>query len=119
MVLMENDQFLTELTLLYQKCRTTGTVNVTMKKFDGSTKPTPKDRTKPKKTLKYKSPPETPIEGLCLIRATDGKTKLSTHISAKDINKFQMAYTGILRANLDGLKKHGKKKKPNTKKTDQ
>ena len=116
MVLMENDQFLTELTLLYQKCRTSGTVYVTMKKYDGQTKPTPKDRLNSQKTIKYKCAPETSVEGLCLIRATDGKTKLTTHVSAKDINKFQMAYTGILRANIDGLKKHGKKKKSATKK---
>ncbi|XP_009862302.2 signal recognition particle 14 kDa protein-like [Ciona intestinalis] len=107
-MLLENDSFLTELTILYQKCRTSGTVYVTMKKYDGRTKPKPKPN-----NLRSKQKPQqvqAPIEGLCLIRATNGKKKLSTVVNAKDINKFQMAYTSVLRANLDGLKKHGKKK---------
>ena len=110
MVLLENDAFLTELTLLYQRCRNTGTVHVTMKKYDGRTKPKPKPRKG--KRLNPKNPPQPPAEGLCLIRASNGKKKLSTVVSAKDINKFQMAYASVLRANIDGLKKHGKKKKP-------
>lgn len=44
MVLLENDAFLTELTLLYQKNRNSGSVYLTMKKYDGSTKPQPKER---------------------------------------------------------------------------
>ena len=111
MVLLENDAFLTELTLLYQKCRNSGTVHVTMKKYDGRTKPKPKPRKKDKKPEKSKNPPQPPADGLCLIRASNGKKKLSTVVNAKDVNRFQMAYTSVLRANLDGLKKHGKKKK--------
>jgi len=107
MVLLENDAFLTELTTLYQKCRNSGTVYLTMKKYDGRTKPRPK---KNSASTKVKSQAQVPIEGLCLIRATNGKKKLSTVINAKDINRFQMAFTSVLRANLDGLKKHGKKK---------
>nr|CAB3266569.1 signal recognition particle 14 kDa protein-like [Phallusia mammillata] len=106
MVLLENDAFLTELTTLYQKCRTSGTVYVTMKKYDGRTKPKPRPNTK----SKQRSQPQAPIEGLCLIRATNGKKKLSTVVNAKDINRFQMAYTSVLRANLDGLKKTWKEK---------
>ncbi|CAK8687129.1 signal recognition particle 14 kDa protein-like [Clavelina lepadiformis] len=107
MVLLENDAFLTELTTLYQKCRNSGTVYVTMKKYDGRTKPKPR---KNKINVKVKVQPSATGEGLCLIRATNGKKKLSTVVNAKDINRFQMAYTSVLRANLDGLKKHGKKK---------
>ncbi|XP_025246290.1 signal recognition particle 14 kDa protein isoform X2 [Theropithecus gelada] len=36
-------------------------------------------------------------------------------VSSKEVNKFQMAYSNLLRANMDGLKKRDKKNK--TKKT--
>ena len=107
MVLLENDAFLTELTLLYQKSRSSGTVQITMKKYDGRTKPKPKLRKGQSKPLKPQQPVAT---DLCLIRATNGKKKLSTVVAARDINKFHMAYTNVLHISIDGLKKHGKKK---------
>nr|3JAJ_S4 Chain S4, SRP14 [Oryctolagus cuniculus]3JAN_S4 Chain S4, SRP14 [Oryctolagus cuniculus] len=76
-VLLESEQFLTELTRLFQKCRTSGSVYITLKKYDGNK---------------------------CLLRATDGKKKISTVVSSKEVNKFQMAYSNLLRANMDGLK---------------
>jgi len=42
---------------------------------------------------------------VCLARATDGKVKLSCEISAKDHIKFQIAYSDMLKLELDGLKK--------------
>uniref|UniRef100_A0A8C8TYX8 Signal recognition particle 14 kDa protein n=1 Tax=Peromyscus maniculatus bairdii TaxID=230844 RepID=A0A8C8TYX8_PERMB len=62
-------QFLTELTRLFQKCRLSGSVVITLKKYDGRTKPTPQ-----------KSSVEgfEPSENKCLLRATDGKRKIST-----------------------------------------
>lgn len=56
-----------------------------------------------------------PADNKCLLRATDGKKKISTVVSSKEVNKFQMAYSNLLRANMDGLKKRDKKNK--TKKT--
>lgn len=108
MVLLENDTFLVELTSLYQKTRNSGTVNLTMKKYDGRTKPTPK----PDSKARYKPPsaPEPVQQDLCLIRASNGKKKISTIVSAKDINRFQMAYTSVLRANFDALKKRERRK---------
>ncbi|KAL2790345.1 signal recognition particle 14 kDa protein isoform 2 [Daubentonia madagascariensis] len=32
-------------------------------------------------------------------------------VSSKEVNKFQMAYSNLLRANMDGLKKRDKKSK--------
>uniref|UniRef100_A0A8C5P393 Signal recognition particle 14 kDa protein n=1 Tax=Jaculus jaculus TaxID=51337 RepID=A0A8C5P393_JACJA len=95
-------QFLTELTRLFQKCRTTGSVFITLKKYDGRTKPTPR-----KGTVEGFEP----AENKCLLRATDGKKKISTVVSSKEVNKFQMAYSNLLRANMDGLKKRDKKNK--------
>ncbi|XP_039249444.2 signal recognition particle 14 kDa protein-like [Styela clava] len=108
MVLLENDAFLIELTTLYQKSRTSGTVNLTMKKYDGRTKPTPKPD-KPNRT-RPSSPLEPVQHDLCLIRASNGKKKISTVVTAKDINRFQMAYTSVLRGNFDALKKRDRKK---------
>jgi len=51
------------------------------------------------------------VDDLCLIRATDGKTKLSTTIRAKDVVRFQMSLTTILKAHVDNLKKREKPKK--------
>ncbi|MGH0186667.1 UNVERIFIED_CONTAM: hypothetical protein FKN15_022448, partial [Acipenser sinensis] len=62
---------------------------------DGRTKPVPR-----------KGNTETfdPVDNKCLLRATDGKKKIST-----------VAYSNLLRAHMDGLKKKDKKSK--TKKT--
>jgi signal recognition particle subunit SRP14 len=45
-----------------------------------------------------------------LIRATDGKRKISTAVSAGDYVKFQASYGLILRAHMDALKKREKTK---------
>uniref|UniRef100_A0A3B5LZ84 Signal recognition particle 14 kDa protein n=1 Tax=Xiphophorus couchianus TaxID=32473 RepID=A0A3B5LZ84_9TELE len=102
MVLLENDSFLTELTRLFQKCRTSGSVAITLKKYDGRTKPVPK-----------KGHPESfePADNKCLIRASDGKKKISTVVSSCFELIFQLAYSNLLRAHIDGLKKKDKKSK--------
>uniref|UniRef100_A0A2K5LKA2 Signal recognition particle 14 kDa protein n=1 Tax=Cercocebus atys TaxID=9531 RepID=A0A2K5LKA2_CERAT len=106
MVVLESEQFLMELTRLFQKCRTSGSVYVTLKKYDGRTKPIPK-----KGTVEGFEP----ADNKCLLRATDGKKKISTVVSSKEVSKFQMAHSNLLRANTDGLKKRDKKNKTKTK----
>ncbi|XP_053450311.1 signal recognition particle 14 kDa protein isoform X2 [Nycticebus coucang] len=69
MVLLESEQFLTELTRLFQKCRSSGSVYITLKKYDGRTKPLPK---------KGSVEGFEPADNKCLLRATDGKKKIST-----------------------------------------
>jgi len=98
MVLLENDTFLTELTKLFHKARLTGTVTLTMKRYDGRNKPKPRKGTATE-----------PAEYKCLLRASLGNKKLSTVVSQKDVNKFHMAYTNLLKGNMDGLKKKDKK----------
>ncbi|KAM4723724.1 signal recognition particle 14 kDa protein [Anableps anableps] len=102
MVLLENDSFLTELTRLFQKCRMSGSVVITLKKYDGRTKPVPK-----------KGHPESfePADNKCLIRASDGKKKISTVVSTKEVIKFSDGILQLLRAHIDGLKKKDKKSK--------
>ncbi|XP_036164605.1 signal recognition particle 14 kDa protein-like [Myotis myotis] len=101
-VLLESEQFLAEPTRLFQECRLSGSVFVTLKKYDGQTKPIPR---------KVSVEGFEPSENKCLLRATDGEKKISTVVSSKEVNKFQMAYSDLLRANMDGLKKRDKKSK--------
>uniref|UniRef100_A0AAZ3SD21 Signal recognition particle 14 kDa protein n=1 Tax=Oncorhynchus tshawytscha TaxID=74940 RepID=A0AAZ3SD21_ONCTS len=70
--------------------------------YDGRTKPVPR-----------KGHPESyePADNKCLLRASDGKKKISTVVSTKEVIKFQMAYSNLLRAHMDGLKKKDKKSK--------
>uniref|UniRef100_A0A8C2I220 Signal recognition particle 14 kDa protein n=1 Tax=Cyprinus carpio TaxID=7962 RepID=A0A8C2I220_CYPCA len=67
-VIIFHNFFLTELTRLFQKCRTTGSVVITLKK--------------------------------CMFISI-----------TKEVIKFQMAYSNLLRAHMDGLKKKDKKSK--------
>uniref|UniRef100_A0A8D2IP02 Signal recognition particle 14 kDa protein n=1 Tax=Urocitellus parryii TaxID=9999 RepID=A0A8D2IP02_UROPR len=91
-----------ELTRLFQKCGLSGSVYFTLKKCDGRTKPTPR---------KGSVEGVEPSDNKCLLRAKDGKKKISTVVSSKEVNKFQMAYSNLLRADMDGLKKRDKKSK--------
>ncbi|CAH1115538.1 unnamed protein product [Psylliodes chrysocephalus] len=96
MVLLENDSFLLELTKLFQKARSDGSVTMTFKRYNGRTRPIPRAGSPPL--------PE-PQEHMCLVRAKSRSKKIATVIHQKDINKFQVAYSNLLKGNLDGLKK--------------
>ncbi|XP_055720516.1 signal recognition particle 14 kDa protein isoform X2 [Salvelinus fontinalis] len=69
---------------------------------DGRTKPVPR---------KGQQESYEPADNKCLLRASDGKKKISTVVSTKEVIKFQMAYSNLLRAHMDGLKKKDKKSK--------
>lgn len=107
MVLLDADPFLNELTKLYEGTRESGTVWVTLKRS----------------SLQSKGKRKSNIDGSlvaesqfrCLVRATDGKKKISTLLSAKDHHRFQMAYATVLKAHMDTLKKREKKEKKDKK----
>uniref|UniRef100_A0A7N5NZV4 Signal recognition particle 14 kDa protein n=1 Tax=Ailuropoda melanoleuca TaxID=9646 RepID=A0A7N5NZV4_AILME len=101
MVLLEREQLLMELTRLSQKCLLSSNLFITPKKYDGRTKPVPR-----KGTVEGFEPSDK-----CLLRTTDGNKKISTVASSQEVNKFQMAHSNLLRANMDGLKKRDKKTK--------
>lgn len=101
MVLLDQEQFLTELTRMFQRSRSVGSVTLVMKRYDGRNRPEPRED---------KVPLPEPDHYLCLIRATRGSKKISTVVPSKDVNKFQMAYSSLLKGNLDGLKKTKKVK---------
>ncbi|XP_062507170.1 signal recognition particle 14 kDa protein-like [Corticium candelabrum] len=104
MVLLENDAFLTELTRMFSKSKTSGSVFLTMKKYSGRMKP------HAKRAGAARSDVADVESNKCLIRASTGrKRKISTVVSSKDVIKFQMAYANLLKANMDGLKKREKR----------
>lgn len=111
MAILEYDAFLSELTRMFQKSRTSGSLSITMKRYDGKTKPNPRPEKAPSR------PPPPPSEYQCLIRAKLGNKKISTVVHAKDVNKFQMAYSNVLKGNIDALKKRDKKSKGSNTKT--
>lgn len=99
MVLLENEQFLSELTKFYEKAKTNGTVLTSMKRYDGRVKPNPRPGSK-----RAKAHTE-PSEYMCLIRASMGSKKIRTVVHAKDMNKFQQAYSLLIRAYIELKKK--------------
>lgn len=118
MVLLENDAFLNELTKLFERTRNAGSVSSTMKIVkEGVNKPLPKGTKKPTPTIE-----EIRAEGSgygVLVRATDGKRKVSTFVKKEKAAKFSKSYQTILLAYVelgDALKEKKKKKKAPVKK---
>jgi signal recognition particle subunit SRP14 len=120
-MLLENDLFLSKLTLMFDKSRTKGHVSLCMKRYryDGRNRPDPKPRKYGKKNSKQQylaklpppsEPPHEPSEYMCLIRAVLNNEKISTVVHAKDVNRFQLAYCNLLKSNMDGLKRQKKQK---------
>jgi len=112
MVLLENDAFLTELTKLYNKTKETGSVWVTMKQYEHKVKqPRDEGSKEEKKDRKKLKTEHLETDTRCLMRATDGKTKVTTHVLGRDVVRFQLAYSNILKSQMDSLKRKEKKKK--------
>uniref|UniRef100_A0A6M2DFV4 Signal recognition particle 14 kDa protein n=1 Tax=Xenopsylla cheopis TaxID=163159 RepID=A0A6M2DFV4_XENCH len=107
MVLLENDEFLSQLTRMFQSARSSSSVTLTMKRYDGRTTPYPREG---------RPPLPKPEEHLCLIRAVHKSRKISTVVKSKDTVRFHLAYCSLLKGNMDGLKKM-KKVKPKVKAT--
>ena len=121
MVLMENDAFLTELTKLFERTRERGTVTCVMKIVkEGQNKPTPKGEKRPEPTLEEVRAPGSGYG--VLVRATDGKRKVSTFVKPEKAAKFSKSYKTIQLAYVElghgaANKTTKKKKKPLAKKT--
>lgn len=75
-----------------------------MKRYDGRTKPFPKKAQKAKDS-------HVTSENSCLIRVVLGNKKITTIVHQKDMNRFNQAYSNLLKANIDGLKKRDKRVK--------
>jgi len=129
-MLLKEDQFLSRLTLMFDQTRGKGHVQLTMKRYDGKTKPAPRPEKivvpeKGKKGAKgvkqtqqehknsrsdSSSQDHSPGEFMCLIRAKCRDKKISCIVHPKDLNKFQLAYSNLLKSNMDGLKRQKKQK---------
>uniref|UniRef100_A0A8D8RX41 Signal recognition particle 14 kDa protein n=1 Tax=Cacopsylla melanoneura TaxID=428564 RepID=A0A8D8RX41_9HEMI len=96
MVHLDGDAFLAELSKLFQNSKTSGSITLTMKRYDGRTKPIPRDPAKE----------QVPTESMCLIRAQYKNKKIRTVVHAREVNKFQLAYCSLLKTSITGLKKY-------------
>lgn len=83
---------------------------VTLKRYDGRKTRNPrKPNDKPKrpnsKTPICQDGDLTPNEYKCLIRAKSGNKRISIVIGHKDMNKFQLSYSNLIKGNICGLRK--------------
>ena len=106
MVLLDNDQFLTEMTKLYQRNRLKGSVWTTMKSS--------LCLNRPKRNAPVLSKEEEKEKRCCLVRCSDGKRKISTRVFSQKAEKFAREFTLVQKASMDGLKETEKKKKKKT-----
>ena len=114
---------------MFDQSRNKGHVQLTMKRYDGRTKPTPrperlkapdkgKGANKGKKHVAQEHrhsgsescSQDHTGEYMCLIRAVCDNKKISCVVHAKDLNKFQLAYSNLLKSHMDGLKRQKKQK---------
>ncbi|KAI8886250.1 signal recognition particle, SRP9/SRP14 subunit, partial [Backusella circina FSU 941] len=106
--------FTVELGQFYEKSKTAGTVSVTMKrmttarliKAEKVNKEMPKGG---KAVIENKGSDD--VKYPCIVRATFKKAKISTIVAPDDFDKFQNAYSTIIRAYMDTLKKKDRSKK--------
>ena len=108
MVLLENDAFLTGLTQLYERNRASGSVWVTMKRS--------MMRKLPKRNAPNAPTPEEVMDRdgevwVTLVRATDGKRKISTTVTKNKAEKFAKSLNTIQRAFIELQEDDAKKKK--------
>jgi signal recognition particle subunit SRP14 len=118
MVRCDLDGFLSQLHKLYERNKASGTVWVTMKRSalrrgphaPSSAPPAPGDAGAARKRAPKPQPPIRDDECVCLVRATDGKRKISAEVGPAQLAKFKASYQLLLRAHAgEGLKKREKK----------
>lgn len=94
MGLLDQDAFMSELAKLHDKRKLSGSVWISMKRVCRDVRTAKKQ----------------PIEGpVCLVRATDGKKKISCAVLAKDSIRFQLGLMDVVRAHTGALKAKPKK----------
>ncbi len=97
MGVVEPDRFLTEVNKMFEKSKSKGSVWITMKRSDLPSKP-----------CKGKRPAGDPASYKCLVRASDGKKKVSTSVAGQQQSRFQQSLMLIIKAHTDALKKREK-----------
>lgn len=105
MVIVSPPEFLQQLQNLFISARSKGNIQITQKSYNGIEKPKPRDTKNNKnKISEYENTPCNKV----LIRAKTPKQKLSTVVDSSNLLEFQLSYTKLLRASMDGLKKRDK-----------
>eukprot|EP00002_Diphylleia_rotans_P034812 TRINITY_DN7509_c0_g5_i1.p1 TRINITY_DN7509_c0_g5~~TRINITY_DN7509_c0_g5_i1.p1 ORF type:complete len:120 (+),score=35.67 TRINITY_DN7509_c0_g5_i1:66-425(+) len=108
MVLVDNtDTFLVELGKLFQQTKEKGTVWITSKRCAFSSVGKANSRA----IVKEGSVASGDVDYCCLLRATNGKRKVSCMILQKDVPKFHSSYINLMRLHMDKLRKKEKKAK--------
>ncbi|KAI8644611.1 signal recognition particle, SRP9/SRP14 subunit [Parasitella parasitica] len=106
--------FTVELGQFYEKSKTAGTVSVTIKRMTAAklikASKIKKEMPKGGSAVVANTENDT-VEYPCLVRAVYKKNKISTIIAPDDFDKFQNAYSTIIRAYMDSLKKKDRSKK--------
>ena len=115
MVLVDNDAFLTELTRMFERTRERGTVSTTMKHGKVYDRPRPKAVRKLERAKTAEEVANDPSYGV-IVRASDGKKKVSTFVSKTAGEAFGKSLQTIQLAYIDGLMKKPKKRTPKAKK---
>ncbi|TPX48975.1 hypothetical protein SeMB42_g00959 [Synchytrium endobioticum] len=116
---LSNDAFLTQLGKLFEGTKANGTVWITFKRLTW--------KTKAERIAETETSSEGQLAGAttetddnkeysCMVRATNGKTKLATVIQPADVEKFHDELTNLCRVHMDALKKRERIKKPKKKK---
>eukprot|EP01100_Stratorugosa_tubuloviscum_P014181 TRINITY_DN743_c0_g2_i1.p1 TRINITY_DN743_c0_g2~~TRINITY_DN743_c0_g2_i1.p1 ORF type:complete len:193 (-),score=72.71 TRINITY_DN743_c0_g2_i1:93-614(-) len=97
MVLLTNEQFSIQLRQLYANCRTKRSVFLTFKRVQVPDAPIQKEGKMKRAEAALQADPR------CLIRATDGKTKISTLVNESDAVNFRLILSQIQKSSMDGL----------------
>ncbi|KAJ3222697.1 RNA-binding signal recognition particle subunit srp14 [Clydaea vesicula] len=96
--LLNNKDFLKELSQLYYQGINKGSVFVNMKR------------------LSYKTPPSDNGEYPVIVRGALGKKKISTLVHPDDVDTFNEGYSNVIRFSMLSLKKKVREKKAKSKK---
>ncbi|ROT80191.1 Signal recognition particle 14 kDa protein [Penaeus vannamei] len=84
---------------MFHNSRKEGQVSVTVKRYDGRTRPYPKPRKLKNGKMSKVEPLPEPEEYSCLLRAKTRDKKISTVVSAADALKFQLQFAQFLQRN--------------------
>ncbi|KAJ2955437.1 hypothetical protein NQZ79_g8555 [Umbelopsis isabellina] len=107
--------FTVELGRFYEQAKTSGTVYVTMKRLTREPSQGQRKRKLEDTTMAEATELENK-EYVCLIRAKLHKESISTRVNGAQYEKFQTAYSNIIKAYMDALQKKDRKAKVQQKK---
>lgn len=112
MVRVSPEEFLKILETLFKSSKNRS-LQICMKRYDNREKRNPrKPNDRPKrgsKTPVCQAGDLMPSEYKCLIRARLGDRKISAAIGQKDMNKFQLSYSNLIKTNIYCIKKQTNK----------